>query len=135
MICTSPQIFSIEITKTNTERQKEYCELKKGGVKILQERMEKTKTVLQENQGTFQERIEETKRSSKNNSTKTLLIPRKNFRLDNVHLFSYSRVTHIITFDCFHVSKEKKQVPSNFFFSLLKTTILIHYVETQPNIS
>ena len=36
--------------------------------------MEKTKTILQENQGTFQERIEETKRSSKNNSTKTLLI-------------------------------------------------------------
>ena len=81
MICTSPQILSIEMAKTNAERQREYCEQIKneGRIKIPQERTEKKKTILQENQGTFEERIERTKRSSKNKRTKTSLIPKANF--------------------------------------------------------
>ena len=71
MICRFLQILSIEMAKTNAERQGDYREQKKK-IKEGSNYLEKERR-RQENQGTFQKRIEGTKRSSKNESRKKLL--------------------------------------------------------------
>lgn len=62
------------MTKTNAERQRVYCERKKvkEGSKYLEKNAEKTKAILQENQRTFYERTEGTKRNSKNGAYKNI---------------------------------------------------------------
>ena len=107
------QIFSIKMTKTNAERQRVYCERKKvkEGSKYLEKNAEKTKAILQENQRTFYERTEGTKRNSKNGAYKNIAY-RKNKPLTQQWSLLLQFQSHIIhhTFDFFHVICELRWV-------------------------
>ena len=101
MICTSFQILSIEIAKTNTKRHRipERKKMKEGLKYLVKNGKDKNDNTRKPRN--FPRRIEGTKRSSKNESTKTSLIPKTNLWFDSGNLFSNSRVTYTITFDLF----------------------------------
>ena len=110
MICTSFQILSIEIAKTNTKRHRipERKKMKEGLKYLVKNGKDKNDNTRKPRN--FPRRIEGTKRSSKKESTKTSLIPKTNLWFDSGNLFSNSRVTYTITFDCFYVICEPRWV-------------------------
>ena len=103
-------MLAMEMAKINAERQREYRGRKKmhEGPKYLEKERKKTKTILQGNQRTFQDRIQGTHGNSKNESTRTSFIRKTNFSLDSGHPFSNSRATFTISFDCFHVISQPR---------------------------
>ena len=84
------QIFSIKML---------YCERKKVkvGSKYPEKNAEKTKAILQENQRTFYERTEGTKRNSKNGAYKNIAYRKNKPWHNSGHFFSNFRVTSYTT--------------------------------------
>ena len=81
MARTSSQIFSKKMIKTNAERHREIRKRKKTkeGSNDLAKDKKRQKLYTRKPRNFLRKNIEGTKRNSKNESTKTSLIPKTNF--------------------------------------------------------